>query len=365
MEKYKWFYFLSHVFPITILCGYAFHMPYLFLGIFLSILTFFTILDFFVTRDDSYSFDEVLTTVENDGRLSAWIYQIETGSYLLLHLIALICGVYFVQYEQPFIGWFLYALPLGFSSGLMINLCHEYMHKNNLTEKIIARFYLSLIFFNIFENDHLYNHHNEEVTCTDKDPAFAKLNQSLYAYTCYLFYHNFLISMDIQRKMLEKKGYSFYNIFRNTLLKWYLFSFLLFALVGIFIGMKAFCLLITQMLVSYLLFGSTTYNQHYGLYRRIKEDGTPESFTYMNVWTSDHFMTGRCYINLSHHGHHHLFNLCRYPHLKVIRLGPLLPYGYNAVIFISLFPKLWYKIMNPLVEKVFILRDQYEKEGKL
>jgi alkane 1-monooxygenase len=365
MERYSLFYFLPHFAPILALCGYLLNMPYLFFAGFIFFITLVVTLDFFVERDPSYSYEEVLTTVENDGRLSPWIFEFSTASYFILYLFFLGFALYYVQYEQPFWAWFLYAIPLGYSAGTVINLAHEYVHKNNLIEKNIGRFLLSFFMFNVFEYDHLYNHHNDDITCTDKDPAFARLNQSVYAYTWQLYRDHFKNSIDLQNEISRKLGASPYNIFKNTLLFWTLISATIPVLIAFFIGWKALALFFVQLIISLIMFSGATYNQHYGLGRRVRSDGTIEHFTFMNVWSSNHFMTGKLYINLSHHGHHHLFNLCRYPHLKILRLGPLLPYGYNASFALSFIPSLWYKVMNPLVERVFVFRDQYEKEGKL
>lgn len=364
MEKYGWFYFLTHLTPLWMICGYLFHMPYLFLGLFFVMVISFTVLDGFVTRDPKYSYEELLITPENDGRLSPWIYEAATGSYLILHLIAFGMALYFVQFEQPFIAWLLYAFPFGLSTGASINAAHELVHKNTKIEKTIGRFFLSLIMFNIYEYDHLYLHHKDEHTCTDEDIGTAKINQSLYSYMTF-YYYMLRNSFKLQREMLNKTGHSFYNIFKNTLLRWTLFSFAFVISIYVFLGAKALCLYFCQLFIFVFLFASVTYNQHYGLNRRRRADNTLEPFTYMNIWASDHFMTGRFFINLSHHGHHHLFNLCRYPHLKVLKLGPLLPYGYNYIMALSFFPKRWYKVMNPLVEEVFRERDRLEKEGKL
>src|SRR5580704_12323193 len=116
----KWLFFSAHAYPILMICAYLLNMPYTFLGIFFSAYLLFTILDFFVKRDPSVSYDELLTIPENDGRLSPLIYQIETCSYMVLHLIAFLTGLYFVQFKQPFIGWFLYVIPMAFSTVIVL-----------------------------------------------------------------------------------------------------------------------------------------------------------------------------------------------------------------------------------------------------
>lgn len=365
MEKDRWIYFIQNAFPAISIFGYILNMPYLFLGIFLALFVCFAILDIFVRRDESYSYDAVIVTPENDGRLSPWLYECATGLYVIVQIIALALGIYFAQYKQPSLAWFLYAIPIGYGGGYILLIAHEYMHKNNNIEKVISRIIASLEFWSVHEYEHLYYHHNADYICTQHDLSHARLNQSFYSYVFYAFISNYRSAWVKQHEISKQNGESFYNIYRNPFLKWNLFSVILAVLILVFVGAKAFAFFLLQALVAIFLFLGATYNQHYGLTRRIKEDGTPEEFTFMNIWSSDHFMTSRTSFNLSHHGHHHLFQLCRYPHLKVVRLGPLLPYGYSTIILISMFPKLWFKIMNPRVEEVFRMRDQYEKEGKL
>jgi len=340
-------------------------MPYTFLAIFAFFLILFTVLDFFVKRDETYSYEEILVIPENFGKFGPWGYEVVTASYFLLHFTALVLGLYYIQFEKPFLAWIIYSYLLGISGATVLTLCHEYFHHTNIFEKWVGRFFLSLFFFNVYEYDHIYNHHNEEITCSEKDPSFAKLNESVYAFVQKYFLATFKASLDLQREFCKQAGTPFYNIFKNTLLKWMVFSAALPFIILFFVGWKALLLYFLHAYFSLFMYLSGAYNQHYGLARRTDKDGVPEDFTYMNVWASDHFMTGKLYINVSHHGHHHLFNLCRYPYLKVLRLGPILPYGYNAIILLSMFPKLWYKIMNPRVEEVFKQRDILEKEGKL
>lgn len=365
MKNKDWLYFIPHISPILIICGYALNMPWTFLGIFFISIGLLTILDFFTPRDESYSYQQLIATPENDGRLAPWLYEFATATFLLLHLIAFGMGLYFIQFKEPFIAWLVYAYLIGYSGSTVLTVCHEYYHHNSLLEKMISRFFLSLVFFNAYESDHLQTHHDENYICTDKDHSHAKLNESVYAFTQKYLGSTFKAAIELQRKVCEKEGFSFYNIFKNTLLKWTIFSILLPILVFIFIGWKALIFYLLHAYISIIIHLYGSYNQHYGLTRRKDEEGRYESFTYMNTWVSDHFLTGKLYFNISHHGHHHLFSFCRYPYLKVCRLGPTLPYGYNAIFIISMFPRIWYKLMNPRVEEVFRMRDQYEKEGNL
>jgi len=365
MVKKDWLYFSAHFAPILMICGYMLNMPYTFLAIFFLSLLVFVVLDLFLPKDESYSYEQVMTTVENDDRITSWGYEIASFSYLLLFLVALGMGVYFAQFKQPFLGWMLYSLIMGYSGSCVLTLCHEYFHRTTQIEKLIGRFFLSLSFSNAYENEHLFNHHDEHIICTEKDCSYAPLNESVYAFIIKYINYATQAAVTVQKRICEKEGFSFFNIFKNTLLKWTLFSFAIPILILIFIGWKGLLFYVIQAYLAIFLNLVESYHQHYGLTRRLDKDGTPEAFTYMNTWACDQLFAGKLHFNVFHHGHHHLFSFCRYPHLKVLRVGPIVPYGLSTVMVISLIPKLWFKIMNPRVEEIFRLRDQFEKEGKL
>jgi len=326
---------------------------------------FFTVLDFFVPRDETYSYEQVITTAENDGRLATWGYEFATALFLLLHLTALGTGLYFVQFKEPFSVWILYSFLVAYSGINVLILCHEYFHHTSRVEKFVSRFFLSLIFSNTYENEHLFNHHDEHIICTEKDCSYAKLNESVYQYAIKYITYATKSAVEVQKRICQHEGHSYYNVFKNTLLRWTLFSILLPILIFIFLGWKAILFYFIQAYLTIFLNLLGSYHQHYGLTRRLNKEGTPEPFNFMNTWASDCFFSDKLNFNMFHHGHHHLFSFCRYPYLKIVRLGPITPYGVNAIYFLSLIPSLWYKIMNPRVEEVFRLRDQYEREGKL
>ena len=365
MKKEDWLYFSAHIHPILIICAYYFNMPYTFMGLFLFLIALFIALDFFIQRDKSYPYEQVIATVENDGRFSPWLYQFATASYFFVYLVALCMGLYYVQFKEPFLAWLSYSFFLGYCGSITMDQCHEYFHHTNPIEQFISRFFLSLSFSNSYEYEHLFNHHDEHTICTEKDCSYAKLNESCYEFMYKYVTYSGSKAIEVQKRLCEQGGYSFYNIFKNTLLKWTIISFLIPIVILIFIGWKAllFYLIQGQISIFFNLLGS--YHQHYGLSRRMKPDGTIEPFTFMNTWGIDHFFSGKADFNMFHHGHHHLFSFCRYPHLKLVEYGPLMKYGFHATIFLSLFPKLWFKNINPKVEEVFKLRDQLEKEGKL
>jgi|GEM_PF-3899559 len=360
--QYKWGWFLTHILPLLLIVACAINRPYLGFGFFLLWMGGLAILDSKM-KAKLFSFEDVLVTVENDGRLSPLIYELATLSYLILYWTALAMIFYKIHIKDQSIGWFILLFPTGVAAFISLVAQHELMHKNNIFEKSIARFVGALHFWNVHEYEHLYHHHNNDITCSSRDMSYARLNQSLYSYLRQVFIHNYIFGWKKQRELLKESNIGFFNAFKNMLLFWSLISIAVFISVYVFMGVYALLFYIFQALIGISIFLTGTYAQHYGLTRRTKSDGSIETFTYMNIWNCRSFVSNIISINNFHHGHHHLFQMCRYPHLKIIQTSPIYPFDFMTLMLIMLFPPIWFKKVNPLVEEVFKARDEYEKQG--
>jgi alkane 1-monooxygenase len=271
-------------------------------------------------------------------------------------------GIYYAEYKLPTSGWLLYALPVGFISAIILTICHELMHSKYRFEKILARIVASFSFWGLHEFEHLFFHHNNEVICTDSDKSYARLNQSLYSFLFQAYIGNYQHAWRIQKQISKRNDKSFYNIFDNLLLQIYLCSLVILLITFLLTGIYGTLFLLIQGIIGFILFLAGTYNQHYGLTRR-KNNGTYEPFTFMNVWSSDFYISSKLYFNVTHHAHHHKHQFCHYEFLEIINKNPILPYNYNTMVFLSFIPPLWYKIMNRRVEIVLENRDKYSKDG--
>ncbi len=365
MGNGKYGFLIPSLVPIFIIMAFVTNRPALFLYIISFAFLFSIVLDCLVPRDKLYCYDEVIATPENDGRLSSWIYQLLSGSFLILHLIALILGMYIASYEYPLSPWIFYLLPFGFEGSVVLTVCHEYFHKESLIEKNIARFFGSLEFWSVHEYEHLFYHHHPDISCTPDDLSHARINQSVYSYVYHAIIHNYVYAWEKQKELCSLSGVPFFNILKNPLLKWLSVSAIIIAIIYVFFGYNGVLFFLAQAALSMFIFIASAYNQHYGLTRRLKADGTYEEFTFMNVWAFNHFISSKQAFNATHHAHHHLFQLCRYPHLKAVSKGPLYPFGLSMTFLLCLIPGLWYRIVNPRVKEIYRLRDEYESKGQL
>lgn len=354
---------LPFTIPIAVLIGFIYHAPILTGVVTIAGLFGSGLLENYIKRDSAFSFELVKQLPANEGNDEYPKYYYLSIIYFILYLGILALGFYYAQYEQPTYIWIGYGLIVSFVAALNLNLCHEFMHSKKRPNKIISRIMASFCFWGTHEYEHLFFHHNENIICTEEDKSFSQLNQSVYSYILQSIIYNFKHAWKIQATINQRNGASTFNLFKNTLLQTLFLSILIGLSVWIFIGFYALLFFLVQGIFGIIWFLATSYNQHYGLLRRKKADNNYEAFTIMNIWSSDHYISGRIYFNLTHHAHHHVYQFCRYPDLKIIERAPLLPYGYLLSMFVCFMPAVWYKIMNKRVEQIFLMRDEYEKIG--
>jgi alkane 1-monooxygenase len=99
-------------------------------------------------------------------------------------------------------------------------------------------------------------------------------------------------------------------------------------------------------LVANLLFESVNYLGHYGLQRR-EIDGVIEPFSLPHAWNSDHWSSRAMLYELGRHPDHHSHARLPWTSLRSSERSPQLPWGYPAMIMLSLVPPLWFRVMNP------------------
>ena len=91
------------------------------------------------------------------------------------------------------------------------------------------------------------------------------------------------------------------------------------------------------------------YIEHYGLLRRLDENGIHESINKMHSWN---YLSGSVLIRLQRHSDHHAHKFRPYQILRRMDDAPYMPYEYLHCYMISLIPPLWFYIMNPRVQSV-------------
>ncbi|MCK8523693.1 alkane 1-monooxygenase [Aquimarina sp. D1M17] len=226
-----------------------------------------------------------------------------------------------------------------------INVGHELGHRNTY-ERFLGKALLLPSLYMHFYIEHNFGHHLK--VATKEDPATAKYNQPVYLFWVTSTIGQYLSSWKIQRNLLKKNNSSFFSI-KNDML-WYhlfigiylLFTFYIFGLLGFYIAFFSG-------IVGFLLLETINYIEHYGLRRNKTNSGRYERVREIHSWNSNHALGRIMLYELTRHSDHHHRASKKYQLLDHHDESPQLPFGYPTSMVLSLFPPLWFMIMNKRV----------------
>ncbi|MCT8339341.1 alkane 1-monooxygenase [Flavobacteriaceae bacterium TK19130] len=257
------------------------------------------------------------------------------------------------------IGWFLWSVAhidystselIGFvlSLGVMlgsngINVAHELGHRKTRWEKTLGKILLLPALYMHFYIEHNFGHHQH--AATEEDPATAAFNQTVYSFWITSTFRQYKNAWRIQQQLLKVDGNSFLSI-QNDML-WYSVSQLVYlgAILWMF-GVVGLLLALGIAIVGVLQLETVNYIEHYGLLRQKRKSGRYERVREIHSWNSNHVLGRVMLYELTRHSDHHYRAHKKYQLLDCHESSPQMPYGYPTSMVLSLFPPLWFAIMN-------------------
>lgn len=225
-----------------------------------------------------------------------------------------------------------------------INVAHELGHRSNIGSKAAAWILLWPNFYMHFYIEHNFGHHRN--VSTEKDPATARFNEHLYAFWIRSMWGSWISAWTIESELLSRKNKGFWTPYNRML--WFSFAYLLYGIFlfilngfqGLFFGLMAG-------IIGILLLETVNYIEHYGLLRKTTASGHTETVKPWHSWNSDHRLGRAILYDLTRHSDHHFKSNKPYQMLQHRPEAPALPFGYPGSMLISMFPPLWFRIMNP------------------
>ena len=238
--------------------------------------------------------------------------------------------------------------------GSAFTTSHELNHKPNIFDKLIGTLSMSKSFYMHFLIAHNQGHHRD--VATFDDPATSRFNESYYRFLPRTIYGTFVSAWEIENRYCDEKHGTACTL-RNRMI-WFTLAILLFPLIFLRLyGYKGMMLQIAIGIGSVMLLELVNYIEHYGLKRKKLESGQYENVNNTHSWNAPHRMTNYMLFKLQRHSDHHENALKPYQNLCTYEDSPLLPNGYPLCIIMALYPKLWFDIMNPVVQS-------YQNGGK-
>lgn len=274
-------------------------------------------------------------------------YQLLTLGWVPAYGVLLVWGCHALLAE-PFgpaglLGW---VMSVGVVGGLGINVAHEMIHKDSRLEQWTGGLLLAMVSYAGFKVEHVRGHHVN--VSTPEDASSARFNQTLYQFLPHAYVHNFLNAWKLEASYLARKGKSSFSL-SNELIWWYAISLACLIGFSLVFGWRGAFFFLVQSFVAFTLLEIVNYLEHYGLHRRLQENGRYERTTPEHSWNSNYFLTNVFLFHLQRHSDHHAYAKRRYQVLRHHDISPQLPAGYATMILLALVPPLWKRVMNPRV----------------
>lgn len=202
-----------------------------------------------------------------------------------------------------------------------------------------------------FTIEHLYGHHKN--VATPLDPASAEKGISLYQFVPRSIKYSWLSAYNIEKAAGKP-------VYLNGAVLSIASSVMFVAAVWAAYGTQAMLAFLVYAVGSICYLENINYIEHYGLRRDKLQNGEFEKVTIRHSWNAPHRFTNYILFKLQRHSDHHENSLKPYQTLLSLDDSPNLPHGYSVMLLISFFPRLWFSIMDPLV-------DEYElkKRGRV
>ena len=243
------------------------------------------------------------------------------------------------------LGW---LLSQGVVGGILaINTAHELIHKPGRLEPAVGGLLLSSVGYHGFKIEHIRGHHVH--VSTPLDASSARYGQSLWDFMPRALWRNTRNAWALEAQRLRGRGLPWWSP-RNELLGWTAVWLALAAASFAWLGVAGLAFFLLQGLFAAGSLEVINYIEHYGLERRLQDDGRYERTTHLHSWNSDFALSNLMLFQLQRHSDHHAFPKRRYAVLRHHADSPQLPGGYSAMFVLALVPPLWRRVIDPRVD---------------
>ena len=336
MKKFK--YFGAFIIPILGILTFNTTGIFAFIGLFILYI-FVPILEQFLPKD-TYN----LNNVEKELAKRDFFFDLVLYLSVPIHL--------FVIYEflitisntaLPFSDLIACVLMMGTILGVNgINIGHELGHKtDDFVKRILAHTLLLTAIQNHFIPYHNGGHHKD--IGTPADLTSAKEGDIFYFFALRSQIGGYFKTWKLEAQRLKAEGK---QTFLNPMILYTLFPILFLFGIYYFFGVYVMLLYFISSIHGISILEAQNYFAHYGLRRKIKENGRYERVKPKHSWNSDHMIGRVLLFELTRHSDHHHMGAKPYHLLESKEDSPNLPYGYPAMLVLSYFPFLFKPIMK-------------------
>ncbi|MBK9734554.1 MAG: alkane 1-monooxygenase [Saprospiraceae bacterium] len=237
----------------------------------------------------------------------------------------------------------------GMSCGALgINAAHELGHRNTWYEQMMSKMLLLTTQYMHFFIEHNRGHHKN--VSTDEDPASARYGENVYSFFSRSIPDSWYSAWQLEGKRLKSLKQSIWSL-KNEMLRFQIIQGALVLGIFWFFGMNTMLLYLGGAAIGFLLLETVNYIEHYGLRRKKIDAKTYERTLPIHSWNSNHSLGRILLLEVTRHSDHHYLANRKYQTLRHFDESPQMPTGYPAMMLLSLFPPLWFKVMHRQIEK--------------
>ena len=267
--------------------------------------------------------------------------------YLNFPLLFVLLGIFLYKIHSGGLSG-LETVGMTFNIGLVlgsmgINVAHELGHRTGKTDQIISKIMLMPSLYMHFFIEHNRGHHKH--VGTYEDPATARYGESLYKFIFRSVIGSYQHAWILSNQQAQRKGYAVTSL-QNEMVHFTIIQLVYLAAVAILFSPVTMLAALVAAIIGFSFLEMVNYIEHYGLMRKRLPNGRYEHVDMQHSWNSNHSI-GRIFLyELTRHADHHAKATRKYQILKHIDESPQLPTGYPGSMIISLFPPLWFRMMN-------------------
>lgn len=244
------------------------------------------------------------------------------------------------------------TLSMGVSNAsLSINIGHELGHRASRFERFLAKTLLLTSLNLHFVIEHNLGHHKR--VATDDDPASARYGQTVYTFVPRSMWLSYLSAWNIERERRAKRKLPFFSP-GNEMIQSTLIQAAALGAAWAWGGWLVAVAYLASALHGQAQLEVINYIEHYGLSRGRREDGRYERVSAHHSWNSNHAFGRLLLFELTRHSDHHYQASRPYQILRDLDKAPQMPAGYPAMMVMSMFSPLWFRVMNPRAERTML-----------
>lgn len=252
------------------------------------------------------------------------------------------------------------TISMGVLCGIAINLGHELGHRTNRFEQFLGEVSLLISLENHFLPYHNLGHHR--FVATPKDPATARRNEPVYTFWIRSQFGSYKQAWQFEFEKLRRRKIRIFS-FQNRMLKYTIAQVTLILSIYFIFGWKTLLAFIAAAIIGKLMLETVNYIEHYGLIRKINENGKYEKVMPKHSWNSDHIIGRSMMFELSRHSDHHFKASKHYQILNSSAESPQMPTGYPGMMIFSLISPVWFRYMNKRIDEINMILSKPVKNG--